>query len=38
MLAARIPRPRFYDRNGTTPFLLERAGDIYGWSDDVRIP
>ena len=38
MLAARIPRPRFYDRNGTTPYLLERAGDIYGWSDQVRIP
>ena len=38
MLAARIPRPRFYDRNGTTPFLLERAGDIHGWSDQVRIP
>lgn len=38
MLAARIPRPRFYDRNGTTPFLLERAGDIHGWSGKVRIP
>ncbi len=38
VLAARIPRPRFYDRNGATPYLLERAGDIHAWSGDVRVP
>ncbi len=38
VLAARIPRPRFYYRRGTTPWLLERAGDIHRWSNQVRIP
>ena len=38
MLAARIPNPHYYDRRGATPFLLERAGDIHGWSNMVRIP
>ncbi len=38
VLAARIPNPRFYDRRGTTPWLLERAGDIHRWSNQVRIP
>lgn len=38
VLAARIPDPRFYDRRGTTPWLLERAGDIHRWSNQVRIP
>lgn len=38
VLAARIPNPRFYFRRGTTPWLLERAGDIHRWSNQVRIP
>lgn len=38
VLAARIPNPRFYDRRGTTPWLLERAGDIHRWSNQVAIP
>lgn len=38
VLAARIPNPRFYYRRGTTPWLLERAGDIHRWSNQVPIP
>ncbi len=38
VLAARIPNPRFYFRRGTTPWLLERAGDIHRWSNQARIP
>ncbi len=38
LLAARIPRPRHYDRVGQTAFLLDRASDIYAWSPKSRIP
>lgn len=38
LLAARIPRPRYYDRRGRTPYLVERAGEIYHWAPDVRLP
>lgn len=38
LLAARIPRPGYYDRIGTTPYLIERASDIYAWAGRVRIP
>ncbi|MDX1608993.1 MAG: monofunctional biosynthetic peptidoglycan transglycosylase [Halofilum sp. (in: g-proteobacteria)] len=38
MLAARIPRPRYYSERGATPYLFRRAGDIYGWADMVRVP
>jgi monofunctional glycosyltransferase len=38
VLAARIPRPRFYHRNGETTFLIRRAARIQQWSRDARIP
>lgn len=38
MLAARIPRPRYYSEQGATGYLFQRAGDIYGWADMVRLP
>ena len=38
MLAARIPRPRYYSERGVTRYLYRRAVDIYGWSDKVRLP
>jgi len=37
-LAARIPRPRFYHRNGETTFLIRRALQIDATLDHVRIP
>ncbi len=37
-LAARIPRPRFYDRHGPTDYLYQRAGDIADWAVHTRIP
>lgn len=37
-LAARIPNPRYYDRNGITPYLRERSADIERWSAQVDIP
>jgi len=37
-LAARIPSPQFFDERGVTPFLRDRAGDIYRWSDQVAVP
>ncbi len=38
LLAARIPRPRYYSERGVTRYLYRRAVDIYGWSDKVRLP
>lgn len=38
LLAARIPRPRYYDHRGRTPYLVDRAGEIYRWAPDVRLP
>jgi len=38
LLAARIPRPRYYSDRGVTGYLYRRASDIYGWMDQVRIP
>ena len=38
LLAARIPRPRYYSERGVTRYLYRRAVDIYGWADNVRLP
>ncbi len=38
LLAARIPRPRFYDQRGHTPYLLQRAAQINDWIELARIP
>lgn len=38
VLAARIPRPRFYDRHGETTFLIRRAARIQEWIVHTRIP
>lgn len=38
LLAARIPRPRFYHDRGTTPFLVQRARAIGQWMGHVRVP
>lgn len=38
MLAARIPRPRYYDRVGATRYLRERAAEIRGWMPHARVP
>lgn len=38
MLAARIPRPRYYDRSGTTRYLYQRAAQITEWMPNARVP
>lgn len=38
MLAARIPRPRYYDRTGTTRYLYQRAAQIAEWMPRARVP
>lgn len=38
LLAARIPRPRYYDANGVSGYLLERARWVQGWIHRVQIP
>lgn len=38
MLAARIPRPRYYDRVGTTRYLYQRATQIAEWMPNARTP
>lgn len=38
LLAARIPRPRYYDGRGVTDYLYRRASDIHRWADHVRVP
>jgi len=38
LLAARIPNPRYYDGQGVTNYLYERAAWINGWANQVRIP
>lgn len=38
LLAARIPRPRFYDRRGPTDYLYDRASNIADWAAHTRIP
>ncbi len=38
MLAARIPRPRYYDRTGTTGYLHQRAAQIAEWMPHARTP
>ncbi|MEX0606467.1 MAG: monofunctional biosynthetic peptidoglycan transglycosylase [Halofilum sp. (in: g-proteobacteria)] len=37
-LAARIPRPRYYDRVGATNYLRERSAQIKGWMPNARVP
>ncbi len=37
-LAARIPRPRFYDHNGETTFLIRRAAMITQWLEYTSVP
>lgn len=37
-LAARIPRPRFYDRNGETTFVIRRAARIREWMAHTPVP
>ena len=38
LLAARIPRPRYYDGRGVTDYLYRRASDIHRWAYQVRVP
>lgn len=38
LLAARIPRPRYYSDLGVTEYLYRRSFAIYGWADQVRVP
>ena len=38
VLAARIPRPRYYHRHGETTFLIRRAARIEQWAAHARIP
>ncbi len=38
LLAARIPRPRYYDGRGITDYLYRRASNIHRWADHVRVP
>lgn len=38
MLAARIPRPRYYDRAGPTGYLHQRAAQIAEWMPHARTP
>ena len=38
LLAARIPNPRYYDANGATAYLRERALWIQSWIRRVRVP
>lgn len=38
VMAARIPRPRYYDHNGYTPFLLRRSRSIQRWIPMVQVP
>lgn len=37
-LAAMLPRPRYYDRNPSTPYLERRAAVIQRWMADVALP
>jgi monofunctional biosynthetic peptidoglycan transglycosylase len=37
-LAAMIPRPRYYERRGVTPFLARQAATIRARMEQVRVP
>ena len=38
LLAARIPRPRYYEQRGVTDYLYRRASNIHRWASHVRVP
>ncbi|HZP93451.1 MAG TPA: monofunctional biosynthetic peptidoglycan transglycosylase [Burkholderiales bacterium] len=37
-LAAMVPKPRFYERVGSTPLLEQRASTIFARMDEVQVP
>ena len=37
-MAAMLPRPRYYDRNRSTPYLERRSATIQRWAQDVTPP
>jgi monofunctional biosynthetic peptidoglycan transglycosylase len=37
-MAAMLPRPRYYDRNRSTPYLEQRSATIQRWALDITPP
>jgi membrane peptidoglycan carboxypeptidase len=37
-MAAMLPRPRYYDRNRSTPYLERRSATIQRWAADITPP
>ena len=37
-MAAMLPRPRYYDRNRSTPYLERRSATIQRWAPDITPP
>ena len=37
-MAAMLPRPRYYDRNRSTPYLERRSATIQRWAQDITPP